>query len=429
MKLHQLMSCIGAAWLGLPLISVAEEAAQAVAQATAKQVADSSHQFEFAGFGTLSAYRGGDDVVGVKPDPRTPNSSHGEWRTNGDTRLAGQARWQMTDRLEAVMQVLVQDDLAKRLRPRTEWAYIGWSPAPAWTLRLGRQTLPFFWVSETRNVGYAQTAVRPMNTVYSLNPGAAVDGLNLSWVGDALGGLVSLDLGGGTARVDLSSGSIDINRSAVLVGGWRRGDWQVRAGVSSYAVDLKNSGAAALLNARGCANCNEVLAPRAALSSEGRLAYLGLVWQSHDWTFTAEGVVRDSNSLLVAKSAGWYAQASRRIGAWTPYVSVGQTVLRESPLGLQAVSNASEAVVQGLKTLDAYLQSPFDRRVIQAGVRLDLGEHWALKFQQDFWTATRDRSTGRTAELSLNAPPLGPPLQKSWDGRASMSTISLDFVF
>ncbi|MEL4179827.1 hypothetical protein [Roseateles sp. PN1] len=417
MKLSQLLGFFGGLLLGLPLAAAADDQD------------DGSQRFELSGFGTLAAYRGGSDVVGVKPDPRTPNLSNGDWRTNGDTRLAGQVRWQVSERLEAVMQVLVQDDIAKRMRPRTEWAYIGWSPAPAWTLRLGRQTLPFFLVSETRNVGYAQTALRPMNTVYSINPGAAVDGLNLTWTGDALGGLLSLDLGGGTARVDLSSGSIDINRSTVLVGNWRRGNWQLRAGVSAYAVDLTNSGAATLLKPPGCANCNEVLAPRAALSSEGRLTYLGLVWQAHDWTLTAEAALRDSNSLLVAKQAGWYVQASRRIGAWTPYASVGQTTYRESPLGLQAVPNSPPALVQGLKILDTYLQSPFDRRVIQVGVRLDLGEHWALKFQQDFWTATRDRSTGRAAELSLNAPPLGPPLQKSWDGHANMSTISLDFVF
>lgn len=417
MKLSQLLGLFGGLLLSLPLAAVADDAD------------DTSRALEFSGFGTLAAYRGGSDGVGVKPDSRTPNASQGDWRSNGDTRLAGQLRWQVAEQLEAVVQVLAQDDIARRMRPRTEWAYLGWSPAPSWRFRLGRQTLPFFLVTETRNVGFAQTAVRPMNTLYSLNPGAAVDGLNLSWSGEALGGLVGIDLGGGKARVDLSIGSVDINSTAVLVGNWRRGDWLLRAGVSTYSLDLKNAGLSGLLKPPACANCAEVLGQRAGLSSDGRLTYVGMVWQPGPWTVTAEATLRDSNSLLIANAAGWYVQASRRIGVWTPYVSFGQTTFREAPLGLQAVPNAPDVAVQGLRLLDTYLQNPFDRRIVQFGLRADLSEHWALKFQQDFWTATRDRSTGRLGELTYAAPPLSPPRQNSWDGHASMSTISLDFVF
>ena len=213
---------------------------------------------------------------------------------------------------------------------------------------------------------------------------------------------------------------------------WRRDGLSLRLGASTFRFDLLEStlaGQFASLSQPGsvCGNCASVLPERARMSDvRGRLFTAGLTWERGDWTLTAEATRRGGDSVFSAEVSAWYAQLARRIGGLTPYVAIGQSRFLEPPLGLQATPGASAAAAEALAVLDRNLQSPFDRRVLLAGLRWDLAEQVAMKLQYDHWRATRDRSTPRSGEISLPALPPGTP---GWDGSVGLLSLSLDFVF
>ena len=387
---------------------------------------------QISGFGSLSTYRGDDAQVTVRPGDRVKNGSRdGEWRWDGDSVIGLQLRWEAQEHIELVWQVQASDDLVNRYRPRTEWAYLAWRPSPDWTLRLGRQPLPLFLHSETTRVGFAHTAVRPMSAVYGLNSSEPIDGINLSWSREALGGQLSLDLGGGKNSVTVPRGRVDTRSLAAGALRWQREGLSLRLGVAAFRFDLLSAALDAQFAALSqpgsiCINCASVLQQRAATRGvEGGLINLGLNWEHGDWTLTAEALRRGGNSVFLPESSAWYAQLSKRFGVLTPYAAIGASRFNEPPLGLQARPDAPAAVGASVLLLERTLQRPFGRRVLLAGLRWDLHEQAALKLQYERWTAG-DITTPRSGEITLDVPRAGTP---AWDGRVGLLALSLDFVF
>lgn len=416
MHLRQMASALCLGWLA----------------ASAVQAQGTGETWQVAGFATLSAYRADDAAVSYRPSTQIKQASQGgEWRWDGDTTLAGQLRWQPSEQLELVWQARAWDSAAQRYRPQTDWLYLGWNLAPAWSLRLGRQTLPTFLISEYGSVGFSQTTVRPIAAVYALNPNSPVDGANLSWSGPAWDGTLSLDLGSGGARLRFSTAQIHLKSSSTAVAKWQRENLTLRLGVSNYHIDIQGSAldgqVAALSQAgSGCLNCAQVL-PEAARSSDvkGTLTNLAMVWQPGSWTLTAEALLRRGNSSLTGDAWGAYMLVSKRIGPVTPYAAVGFTKYLQASPGLLAAPTTSPAFQQALATFDRALQAPFDRRQTVLGLRFDITDRMSAKIQHDLLLATRDTRTPRNADLTLGALPPG----TSWDGRVGLLTASLDLVF
>lgn len=384
---------------------------------------------QLAGYGSVAVYRGDDAVVGVAPGTRNPRHSlNGEWRADGDSVLGLQLRWPASDTLEAVWQLQASDELVRNFRPSTQWLYLGWQFSPSWRLRLGRQPLPLLLASENTKVGYAHTAVRPMPTVYSLNGAYPTDALTLSWTAPAWGGNLLLDLATGRNTLTLTRGRIDVKSSHMAALRWQREHLALRLGVADFRFNIEDSGLARELDALSqtgsvCGNCAAKLSDRApARDIQGALLTLALVWTPGPYEFTGEFTRRGGNSVFSPEASGWYVQLARRQGDWTPYGAVGETRFHERALGLQARPGTPPAVQNSLDLLDRSLQSPFDRRILLAGLRWDFAEGMALKLQAERWSALRDRSTPRGGDISL-AP------GQNWDGRVQLLSASLDFVF
>lgn len=383
-----------------------------------------------SGFGSLSSYRGNEALVAVRPAERVKNSSRdGEWRWDGESVLGIQLRWEANKQVELVWQMQARDDLVDRYRPRNEWAYAAWRPTPDWSLRLGRQPLPVYLHSETTRVGYAHTAVRPMSSVYGLNGSEPIDGVNLSWSRELLGGNISLDVGSGKNSTTVPRGRVDTRSASTAALRWQREGLSLRLGVAGFRFDLFDAALDAQFAALSqpgstCSNCASLLQQRAGTRNVGGgLLNLGLIWERDDWMLTAEATRRGGDSVFLPETTAWYAQISRRFGTFTPYAAIGASRFNEPPLGLQAVAGAPASVSLSLEQLDRVLRRPFGRRIALAGLRWDVYEQAALKLQYERWTASQDSNTPRNGEIVLLA---GTP---AWNGRASLLTLSLDFVF
>lgn len=386
---------------------------------------------QWSGYGTLAAYQAHGEGVRLRPDSSVANSAgDGQWRADGDTRLGIQARWSPLADVEAVLQAETRDDLDRGWKPELRWAYLAFRPAPDWMLRLGRQELPFLQHSETRSVRYAQPTVRPDPSVYSLNPGAPIDGVNLAWERPLAGGTLRAEGGWGRSSSVRAQNHIEVHQLTSVMTQWQNSQLLLRLASSDFRLDLGRDPLAQLAASGLCSNCAE-LATGAVRSRDirGRVIAMLLAWESGPWGVSAEALQRSrSNSVLLAHSHGWSLQGRYRSGAWQPYVSLGTLRSTEPSPGLQAAPGLPAAAVKTVQAFDRFLQQPFDQRTVQLGLRWDFAERMALKLQWERWTALRDTQVGRQGEINLLAPPLGTQAA-NWNGVARMTSLSLDFVF
>lgn len=392
--------------------------------------ADNDLRLAWSGYGSVSAFQAAVSDAGIRTDPLGAGvSREGQWRWDGDSRLAGQARLSLASGQEAVVQLASSNAVDGHYRPKVQWAYVSTPAGPQLSLRLGRQTLPVLRQSETRDVGVAQVAVRPNPAVYSLNVGAPVDGANLSWEPSADSSNWRLDLGVGRSEARLAQTRVNVRRSLVAALQWQDGPWTLRGAASSFRVDVDSRSPAASPAFNACLNCAAVLGDRAPSQGVKGQLYSGLlIWDGHPWEVSMEAVWRSSNSVLTPRAWGAYAQVSRRLGDWRLHAALGRLAYRESPLGLLADPAASPASQASIALLDRYLQAPNDLAQVQAGAAFDLAPQLVLKLQVEQWRAVRDRSTGRNGLVVLATPPVGRDIP-AWNGRARLTTVSLDFAF
>jgi hypothetical protein len=385
--------------------------------------------WQWSGYGSLAAHRAQGDGFRLRPDPSVASAAPpGAWRFDGDSRLGLQVRRSLGEVTELVAQVELSDDFDARWRPRLIWAYGSTRVGDNWTLRLGRQTLPTLRYSETRTVGYAQPGVRPPLTVYSLNPGTPIDGINLSWEDSVADGSLKLDLGAGRATTSRPLGQIDLRQSAVVALQWQGRDWLLRTSASMFRLDLTPNPLAALVTSGLCSNCGALQQAGARNRDiKGEMFSALLLWTPGAWEFGLELLERPrASSALVPATRGWALTSAWRSGAMQAHVAVGQQRPREKPLGLQAGASAPPGLVESVDRLLA--QTGQDLRTVQIGLRWDWSRQLALKLQQERWHAWRQQGFGRSGVLEVAGPPLTPQTS-SWNGVAVLSTISLDFVF
>lgn len=109
----------------------------------------------------------------------------------------------LNDQWTATMQLLAKGE-PNNFEPQLDWALASWQPTSNLTLRLGKQKVPAWMVSDHKDVGLLYPWIRPPIEVYSLNPISSFVGVGatLNW---ALGESTDLqaELIGGSARIEL----------------------------------------------------------------------------------------------------------------------------------------------------------------------------------------------------------------------------------
>ena len=166
--------------------------------------------FRLSGFGTLGAVR-----TSTNDAPfNFPGQGGGAGTTpsaSPDSKLAVQGTYKFTPTISGTAQVMTRYDADSQYVPSVDWLFAKWQAMPALTVRAGRLVAPNFMISDFRNVGYANTSVRPSLDVYGQVP---VDQLE--------GGDVSYQFTAGPATVNATFFAGDANaqyRSAVVSGG------------------------------------------------------------------------------------------------------------------------------------------------------------------------------------------------------------------
>jgi hypothetical protein len=334
-----------------------------------------------SGFGTLGAVATDNSTAPFIRDSSTSGATtSANWKV--DSKLGIQADVRVNDWLSGTVQVLSEQRDEAGIKAQFEWAFIRLQPLTGLNLRLGRTAPSVFMISDSRNVGYAQTMVRMPNEVYAINSLNRVTGVDASYRMQLAGQwlTVTATAGDGTIRTR-GRGQLDTESvrglNAVLetaVGNFRLGTIETDSIIPGAAVG----------------QASDIKVPY-------QFSGVGYQYDEGRFLVVAEYVERKVKGFFEGFDAeGWYLMGGYRFGDLTPYVMIANT--KSAPL-TKALNNAG------------------DQRTVALGTRWDLVSGAALKLQLEH---IDPRGTLGSSFSATTSPPVA---------KTNVYSVALDFVF
>lgn len=357
-------------------VSTAAVAVLAVGASNSYAATQIGDHFTFSGFGTLGLTRTNTDDWEYIRDGQSAGADT-ELDFNTDSNLGLQLTGRANKWLSATVQLLTQERQEDNLRTEVEWAYVKVEPVEDLSLLLGRVALPMFAISDTRNVGYANTWVRPPNEVYGMAVIHRLEGAQLSYRRQIGAVNASATILAGESALPLSGSEIPVKR----VKGWNvqaEFDWgTLRAG-------------------RVWGNVQ----PPGGLVDRYTFSGVGVLFDRNNVVGQAEYVTRRSDGFSAAVDAdGWYVLGGYRFGKLLPYASYATTEPENSLSPVHLSSTQS---------------------TVAAGLRWDAFSSAALKFQIE------RADTDNTAGISFVAANAGSSIVTD---KVTVFSLALDVVF
>lgn len=367
------------------------------------------------GFGTLGLARTTNDGAQYL---RTINQAEGisnHWSANNDSLLGVQAAYRFNHSLSAAVQGISSYRYDGSFKPSLSAAYLKYDVSPTFSILAGRMATEFVIGSNSRSIGYSYATVRPAVEFFGMVPFNYGDGLGLQTHTPLGDGLINGDFFVGKAREHMPSYSFDnadMIRGSI---GYAQTNWQVRYlyGQAKLASDVP--AIEPLREALVGVGASDTASALGMKDSIGRYQSIGIDYDDGLWqTQAAFSTIRETTALFQnTKSA--YVLVSRRLGKITPFIQYGwaksQAKSRETglPDAYFGTLNQQVAMALGFYRLNQHTTS--------IGARWDIQRNVALKGQVDFVRAAPDSKL-----LFSN-------ISNEWNGRSTVLSLSLDFIF
>jgi hypothetical protein len=311
--------------------------------APAESWAGIEDQVTFSGFGTFGGVVTNNDDVDFRRDQQ-PDGANKTIDTGVDTNIGVQVNFQANSWLSATVQGLAMKRDVHEKNMEIEWAFVKATPLPGLTLRAGRMAMPTFLVSDSKNVGYANTWLRAPTEVYGLALVPRIEGGDVTYTKEVGSMRLTGTVMAGHAEAHAVGQHFPMHD---VLGGnlqMQKGAFTVRAGTVS-----------------GDTQVSPIETDKYTFNG------IGLSYDKGNVLAQAEYVLRRSEHYynLVAAD-GWYAMGGYRFGAFTPYAMLSSTKPKHSD---------SEPPSPLPGSISGKQQS------FAAGVRWDATSFAALKFQ------------------------------------------------
>lgn len=379
---------------------------------------DSAPAFALRGFGTLGMARSSRDGVEYVRDLSQPDGLTRHWSGKIDSVLGVQANLALGPDSEGVVQVVSRYRYDGSFRPEVTWAFLGHAFSPGLKVRAGRLGTEFYLFSDSRLIGYANTAVRPPPDFFAPLVFSHFDGIDVAASAGVGPGLLRAKLFAGRSNeTSPFSGPITWDMgSSRLSGGhveYAVGPWQFRLGRAQVRLNESPLDAlAASLFAPVFAPLPppDVTALEPGLSTAGSLARfdsLGMVYDRGALQVQAMAGRIRFNTLAYEDSRAMYLLGSYRLGRLTPY------------LGYSRVKSTPNAFAGPYAPLLAALTASThaDQHTTTLGMRWDFRDNLALKAQLDLVRGAPDSVHTLRGDAVR------------WDGRMRVLSLTLDFAF
>jgi hypothetical protein len=347
-------------------------------------------------------------------------------RTGVDSNLGLQASVDVNSWLSATAQGLVRKDAEDDFGAELAWAFVKAKVSDQLSVRVGRMGLPVFMISDYRNVGYANTMLRPPNEVYSQVPLNSIDGIDATWQRGFGDTSLTAQLAVGVTKAPLAGGYHAKGKSLVglnIVA--EHGPLTLRLGrvqgklsiddasqLTALVNGLRGAGAATgLVQLAQLSDAIAVHDKKASFTSAG----LGLDW--NNIVVQSEYAKRKTDSYI-NDTTSWYVMGGYRIGKFLPYVShsslsIDSTVANTVPA---SPSPTLQALSAGVARLRGAGTGQGEQSTDTIGVRWDFHSSVALKVQVD-------RIKPKNGNGLFIQPKAG------FTGPVTVGAVALDFVF
>lgn len=358
-------------------------------------------------------------------------------RTGVDSNLGLQADVAINAWLSATGQGLVRRNATEQYGAELTWAFAKAKLSDELSVRVGRLGLPVFMISDYRNVGYANTMLRPPNEVYSQVPMQSIDGIDATYQ-HAFGATnltAQLAVGSTTAKLAVGGGvvvKLDAKSVTALNIVAENGPLTLRFGRADTKISIDDSAAQnALIGGLRATGAGYHFPQLGTLADE-------LVAHDKKASFTSVGAALDWKNIVLQSeyakrktdtyindTTSWYLMAGYRVGKFLPYFShadlsvdhvVANTVPASCPVGYPpACTPTLRALSAGVNRIsNTGTQGAQSTNTV--GVRWDFARSAALKVQID-------RVTPHNGQGLFLAP------AATFTGPVNVYAAAIDFVF
>jgi hypothetical protein len=355
-----------------------------------------------------------------------------------DSNLGVQGTMTVNDWLSFTGQGLARRQVDDSWGAELYWAYAKARAGRQWSIYAGRVAAPIYMISDSRNVGFANTMIRPPQEMYSLVPFDTLDGGAVTYQTEL--GEVNLTsqlaLGAtkqkfvGQSVVPGTSQMLRVSRLKALSIVAERGPLSIRVGYAQGNTTLKNSLndtlTAALREAGagyGLPQLNQLADAIAIDRKKASFTSLGLVFDQDNVIVQSELGQRKAHSMT-SNATAWYVMGGYRIGKFLPYVShasskfsysVTNTAPQACPPGYPA---ACTPTVQALASAvnGGLAGNVRDQSTTSLGLRWNFSQSAAFKTQLD---RIQPRRGGG---LLVNVAP-------GFSGDVTVFSAGVDFIF
>ncbi|WP_440964229.1 porin [Massilia sp. GER05] len=366
-----------------------------------------------------------------------PNQAGGATKdvtTGVDSNFGVQADYAVNSWLSVTGQGLVRKDAQDDFGAELAWAFAKAKVSDDVSIRVGRMGLPAFMISDYRNVGYANTMLRPPAEVYSQMLFNTVDGADVTWQHSDAATTYTAQFAVGKTKADVAGGpSLDGRRVTALNLVAEHGPLTVRFGRVDGRLTLNGSASlTALLNTLNTVAAGYKFPQAAQLAKDidvrdkkASFTSLGATLDWNDIVVQGEYAKRKTDSYI-NDTTSWYVMGGYRIGKFLPYYSharlsidgnVHNGMPAACPAGYPAACTPTLATLSGIVSNLRYTGvSQGEQQTDTIGLRWDVHSSVALKVQFD-----RVRPN-KTAGLLIDAQP-------GFKGPVTVGAVALDFVF
>ena len=367
---------------------------------------DADSMFSFSGFGTVGVVHNSEDQADFATDFQPDGAGYSDsWSANPDSRLGLQVDARFSENFSAVVQVVSQYDHEGSYEPDLTLAHVRYAFTPALSLRLGRLAPPTFMLSDYRKVGYAMPWLRPPVEVY--NTSLAIDGAELAYKFNVGSTAMTLQLLGG----DTHAGTITLEDTVGLVGRAEFGSSTIFAGYNRTSLSLRADPAVESLLALYAPVAPQLASRFRFADNDVTFSSLGYAYDPGTWFARGEVTRLGTDDGMVAATTNMYASAGWRVGAWTPYVTLGK---------VRIDSDTSVGAADPIGVVNAILAGHNEnRRSLTVGTRWDFRENFAFKLEASHVDAGAGSNGGLTN--------LQPGFQRG--GSYNLLSAAVDFVF
>lgn len=387
---------------------------------------------KISGFGTAALTRS-DDARAEFARPNQASGSARKVRTGIDSNLGLQADYAVNNWLSLTAQGLVRQDAEEHYGAELSWAFARLRISDDINVRVGRIGLPVFMISDYRNVGYANTMLRPPAEVYSQVPFNNVDGADITWRHDLGNTSLTSQLAVGAIKSplagDLHVRGKDIVALNVVA---ENGPFTLRIGHARTKLTIDDSASlntlVGSLRAAGAGyrlpELNALAGRIEAKDAKGTFNSIGLGVDWNNFVLQTEFAKRKTDTYINDTSS-WYLMGGYRIGKFLPYYTrselkiddaIDNTVPAACPAGYPvACTPTLMQLGNGVRRLPYTGVGQGEQVTDTIGVRWDFYRSMALKVQID-----RIKPTGNG--LFIHAEP-------GFNGPVTVGAVALDVVF